>query len=170
MRAKPGEARRYFEEVVLTYNGEDCLIWPFSKNTAGYGKLGCNGRYLHVHRMTCEAIKGPPPTPEHEAAHSCGKGHLGCTAPGHLDWKTPSQNNMDKLQHGTDNRGEKHPMAKLTEAQVLEIMSLKGTKTQAQIGAQYGVDRRHVGLIHRGKTWRGLALRTGAYEQKRSAA
>lgn len=169
-RTPPGDPQKFIDEVALNHVGVECLKWPYNRNPAGYGKITHNGKLEHVNRVVCEAVHGPAPTPEHEAAHSCGKGHEGCISPNHLSWKTPSENQQDKILHGTDNRGEKHPLAKLTEDDVRQIFSLKGKCTQQQIADQFGVDRRHVGLIHRGKTWRSLELRTGAYEQKRSAA
>lgn len=167
---KPGLPLRFIQEVALLHEADECLKWPYSTNSAGYGKIRLNGKLQHVNRVVCEAVNGPPPTPEHEAAHSCGKGHEACIAPNHLSWKTPSANAFDKVTHGTDNRGERHPLAKLSEADVREILGLRGKLTHQKIADLYGVDRRHVGLILQRKTWRSLDMGTGAYEQKRGAA
>jgi len=107
-------------------------------------------------RYVCELVRGKPPTPKHEAAHSCGKGHDGCIAPGHLSWKTATQNAADKLLHGTDPRGERCGTAKLTEGQVREIRSLKGTATQAELAIRYSVARETISLIHRRINWAWL--------------
>ena len=48
-------------------------------------------------------------------------------------------------------RGEKHGMAKLTEAQVLSIR--KDPRVYREIGLEYGVDKTLVGLIKRRKCW-----------------
>lgn len=40
-----------------------------------------------------------------------------------LAWGTRSENEQDKLLHGTDNRGERHGMVKLTATNILEIRS-----------------------------------------------
>ncbi|MCZ4500981.1 MAG: hypothetical protein JWQ74_3536 [Marmoricola sp.] len=164
-RTAPGVLLKFLHEVAVPYPGDDCLIWPFAKNPAGYGKVSINGVQVHTNRYVCEAAHGVPPSPEHEAAHSCGKGHTGCISPSHLHWATPQQNQQERVLHGTDNRCEKHPMAKLTESDVRAIFALMGTQTQIEIALKYGVDRRHVGLIHRGKTWKSLDLRTGAYRK-----
>jgi hypothetical protein len=148
-----GEAKEFYQSVVLKYSGEDCLIWPYAKSESGYGVILRRGMMRNVSRVVCEDAYGPPPTNDHQAAHSCGKGHLGCVSKGHVSWKTPSGNQLDRLAHGTDNRGEKHNLAKLKEKQVREIISLKGHETQQSIACRYGVSSRTVSDIHRGRRW-----------------
>jgi len=85
-------------------NGYECLIWPYAKTNkgygVGYGRTKINGRKQIVSRIICEAVRGAPPTPRHEAAHSCGNGHLGCCTKRHLFWKTPEENWEDRRRHG----------------------------------------------------------------------
>lgn len=90
-------AQRYFREVVMAYDGDECRAWPLAKDPQGYGRFG--GK--HVHRRVCEEANGPAPTPKHEAAHSCGGGHLACCTKRHLSWKTPKENQADRIIHGT---------------------------------------------------------------------
>lgn len=103
-RTEVGEPERYIREVALTHGGGDCLIWPYSRKTDGAAQINLGGRSVIVARMVCEEVNGPPPTPAHQAAHSCGKGHLGCITPQHLRWATQVENEADKLIHGTHNR------------------------------------------------------------------
>ena len=84
-------AKRYFAEVVLPYQGDGCLIWPFA-TTAGYGRLDDK----LVNRLVCEAEHGPPPFPKAEAAHSCDV--RACVARKHLHWATRKENEDDKLR------------------------------------------------------------------------
>lgn len=149
----PGDLLKFIKEIALKYQGSDCLIWPYSKGGAGYGHLSVDGKDITASRYVCELAHGAPPTPEHEAAHSCGNGHLGCVTKGHLSWKTSKENKADMLIHGTHNRGDRHYGAKFTEAQVLEIRRLKGIKSQRAIAAEYGVTRGAIDGVHRGKTW-----------------
>lgn len=148
-----GEAVRFLEEVVFEYEGSGCLTWPYSRTTAGYGRLLYKGKYHHASRLACEVENGPAPTDRHEAAHSCGKGHLGCVARKHMRWATPTENQADKLKHGTMTRGEKHGNAKLTEEDVHEIRAMKGKLYQREIAEIYGVSPHLIGLIHRGERW-----------------
>ena len=156
IRAKNGEPRRYYDEVALTYDGDECLIWPFARFDRGYAKMTCVGRSHRVSRIICEDVYGPPPTPEHEAAHSCGKGHLGCVAKGHLSWKTPVENQADKIIHGTATRGENNGYAKLDQEKVKEILSLRGVLTNRQIAKNYGIGSTTVSGIQLGKSWKCL--------------
>jgi HNH endonuclease len=50
-----------------------------------------------VARIMCELRNGPPPTPEHEAAHICpqGENHR-CIRPDHLAWMTRVENERYK--------------------------------------------------------------------------
>lgn len=151
--AARGAARRFYEETVLTYEGDDCLLWPFARYDYGYGKINDGGRTRRVHRLACEESHGQPPTPEHQAAHLCGNGHLGCVTKRHLAWKTRAENEADKVSHGTVLRGERNSRAKLTESDVREILSLKGSMTQAAIGGHFGVHQVTISKIFVGETW-----------------
>lgn len=150
-----GEAQRYFREVVLTYDGADCLTWPYDCSTAGYGRLKYNGKQKNVSRLVCEKSEGPPPTDRHEAAHSCGNGHLGCVAKRHLSWKTSAENSSDKFAHGTNSAGEKNGSAKLTEADVAEIRRLLGSMKQQDIADRFGVSAGLISKIKRKELWNG---------------
>jgi hypothetical protein len=141
-----GAAARYFHDIVLPYHGEACLAWPFVATPQGYGQLWADGRMQLVSRLVCAALCGPPPTAEHQAAHSCGKGHLRCVAPSHLYWATRLENEADKVRHGT--RG-----GKLTATQVREVRSLIGTMSQAEIARQFSVIPSVINCIHKGRTF-----------------
>ncbi|MBB3521072.1 hypothetical protein [Rhizobium sp. BK456] len=152
-----GEPLRFIHEVALHHVGDDCLTWPFGRNTSGYGQVWNGGKPFVVSRYVCELVHGAPPTPEHEAAHSCGKGSQGCISPGHLSWKTPADNNADRLLHGTHNRGERSGVAKLTEVDVLEIIALKGKETQTKLAKRFGVAIGTIANIHVGRNWAWLS-------------
>jgi hypothetical protein len=94
---------------------------------------------------------GPPPSPDHEAAHSCGRGHEGCVNPKHLRWATHKENQADKEGHGTILRGEQHPAAKLSEADVLEIRA--SSDTIANLAAQFDVTPRNIRHIKQHTSW-----------------
>lgn len=148
-----GDAQKYFYEVVLAYDGDDCLIWPFHRDHGGYGKLWIDRRQQQAPRRACEEVKGPPPTPKHEAAHSCGKGHEGCVNPRHLSWKTPTDNAADRIIHGTVARGERHGKAKITEDQARSIISLHGSLDPRTIAQHFGISRNAVYSIISGRNW-----------------
>lgn len=154
--AEIGEASAYYRDVVIPYAGNECLIWPYSC-VDGYGVLWRDGMSRRVSRLVCEETKGPPPTPQHESAHSCGKGHIGCVTKGHLSWKTPKENSEDKIIHGTSGRGEKNAMAKLTEDQALEILSLRGKEMTKATATRFGVSTSAIEAIQSGRNWACLS-------------
>jgi len=152
-KTQGGEAEAYFQNVVLAYQGQDCLMWPFTRNDAGYGQSWDGERLRIASRRVCEEVNGPPPSALHEAAHSCGKGHEGCVTPAHLSWKTAVENQADKIAHDTHMRGERHHKVKLTEECVREIRRCKGVQTQKALAARFGVDPSVISHIYRKKIW-----------------
>lgn len=129
-------------------------MWPFSTDGRGYGDYN-KSHYGEgkVHRIMCAFRNGPAPTPKHEAAHECGNGHKGCVNPNHLVWKTREENQADRILHGTHNRGSQHPLAKLTEHDVLEIRALQNKSSQSEIGKKFGISQPLVSAIHQRKRW-----------------
>ena len=153
-RTPEGDCPRFLEEN-KDYAGDECLIWPYGKDGHGYGQVWQGGRHRQAHIVMLELVAGLRPTPEHQAAHSCG--NRACVNPQHLRWATQSENEMDKLLHGTHNRGERNSMAKLTAAQVLEIRSLlEQGMPQKEIGGLYGVSQFAVRHIKTGRRWAWL--------------
>ncbi len=149
-----GEPRRFLSEVVLAYEGKDCLTWPYAKNSKGYGQMLHEGDTRLVSRLVCERIHGPAPTPEHEAAHSCGHGDQACVTKSHLSWKTPVGNWADRFVHGASNRGIKNGRSKLTPSNVKEIKGLlaKG-QTIADLARKFDVHYGSIKQIVTGKAW-----------------
>lgn len=154
--ASPGEPVVYLRDVVLKYEGGECLIWPFARDGGGYGKVFSGGRLTFVSRLVCEAVNGPPPTNAHQAAHGCGRGDKGCVAPGHLRWATPSENCADRLAHGTVARGERHGSARMTVAQVREIRLHCLRQSQVAVAKMFGVSASLVNDIVKRRTWAWL--------------
>lgn len=152
----PGEVHRFFRDVVLAYDGDECLVWPFASTSAGYAQVVRNGRLQIASRAVCEEAYGAPPSPLHHAAHSCGNGARGCVAKRHLSWKTPAGNAADKAEHGTVLCGEAHPNARLSQADVECIRSLRGAARQAEIAQRYGISRSYVSEIQTGRKWAAL--------------
>lgn len=152
----------FINEVVLIHTSDECLIWPFGKSSGGYGKIWINGRYVIASRYVCELAHGAPPTVEHEAAHSCGRGHEACISPVHLDWKTHTENMADRLEHGTHSRGERNGRAKITEPEAREILALKGIEPPNKLAEKFGVSRPTIAHIHAGRSWAWLSEEASA--------
>lgn len=126
------------------YSGEGCLTWPFATEYNGRGHLGFQGKIVRAHRLMCTLVKGPPPTPKHQAAHSCGNGHLACVHPLHLSWKTQAENEADKRLHGTAKGGASGEGGNRTHLSIDQIKSIradKGLLPAAVTAKKHGVRR-----------------------------
>jgi hypothetical protein len=148
-----GEPLEYF--MAHRYEWPDeCKIWPYGLSYRGYGIVRVAGiRTKFVHVIACTDRWGPAPKPEMQAAHgpchnpSCWNGE-------HLSWKTPTENQADKHRDGTHIEGERHPGAKLTTADVLEIRAAAASgATQLRLAAQYGVSKSLIWAILKRKKW-----------------
>jgi len=141
---------------LMDLNTDECIKWPFAKDRNGYGTITLDGVKQSVSRFVCAALTGLPPTNKHQAAHICGKGHLGCVNPKHILWKTCADNHADKLIHGTHSRGEKHGASKLTETSVLEIRRLRGRVTQRDLAKRFSVSEATIYGVQTRKKWKWL--------------
>lgn len=70
--------------------------------------------------------------------------------------KTPPKPNDGRGRHGKTPHGEKHPRAKLTDAQALAIKTASGK--YAGIAALFGTSETNVSYIKSGKRWPWLKL------------
>jgi hypothetical protein len=152
----PFGAQNWLREHV-SESGNDCLIWPFARNSQGYGVVELNGRQTSLQHAMCTLAYGAAPTPKHQAAHSCGNGHLGCGNPNHLRWATATENAADTLIHGTRARGERQGSSKLSENAVREIRSLAGRTKQRDIAVAFGVSQGQVNRIVQRRQWAWVA-------------
>lgn len=83
-----------------------CFLWTaaLSKKRRGLRpviRVGARGsRMVQVARLVLEWKSGPPPTPAHEAGHTCpaGENEL-CIHPGHLAWMTRTENEQQKQSY-----------------------------------------------------------------------
>lgn len=109
-----------------------------------------------VHRLVLLAFVGPCPG-GYEACHYDGvrdNNHIT-----NLRWGSRSENQMDRRRHGTTSsggpKGARHPMAKLTEQDVLQIRQMfLGKMTQKEIATRFGVEQTNISQIALRKIWR----------------
>ena len=93
-----------------------------SKTAKGYRKLTIatlsGRRTVRISGVVCAAYHGERP-PGHEVRHLNGR--RDDDRADNLAWATHRENCADKVLHGTAQRGERNPTARLTEAQVRAI-------------------------------------------------
>lgn len=133
--------------------------WPFMGAKArGYGRIGLGGKEagsVYAHRIIAETYLGPPAVDQPQIRHLCGV--RSCCNPAHLAWGDQKANEADKRLHGTDNRGERHGMARLTREQVREIRAaLERGASFRTVGSQFGVSWQTIQSIAHRETWAWL--------------
>lgn len=152
-RATPGETAKVLERIVAM-DTQDCIPWPLLRNRGGYGTMTFRNKTTLVSRVVCILVHGEPPTDRHEAAHSCGNGHLACSNKQHLRWATPEENEADKLVNGRVRKADAHWKTELTADDVRAIMrDPRGSKLLAK---EYPVTDRQIRHIRKGGSWNSV--------------
>jgi hypothetical protein len=121
---------------------------------------GKHHRFVHV--LILEAFVGPRP-PCHVARHFPDRDPLNNNL-GNLSWGTMRQNQQDRLFHGTDLRGHKHPRAVTSEQIVANLRNdyatIKGCRKRApngwrqELAKKYGLTLCNVRHILKNDSWK----------------
>lgn len=111
----------------------------------------CTPKTLLVHRLVLESFVGPRPN----GFHSCHKdGNKTNNTLANLRWGTVFENAQDRIEHGTQARGESHGKAKLNEISVLQIRELaEAGYSSSELGFRFGVEPSTVKQIVRKVRW-----------------
>lgn len=129
-----------------------CHPWLGARIRA-YGSVTVDGKSRYVHRVLyCLAHELPynfDGVVRHVICHNPICGNIL-----HLDHGTRLQNQADMVADGRSTRGERHPMVKLTTADVLVIRESKASRVD--IGAEYGITREQVRRIQKRESWAWL--------------
>lgn len=135
------------DERTIPEPNSGCIIWLGSV-TSGYGTVRINTVLMRAHRCSYETFKGPIPEGLY-ICHTCD--NKLCVNPEHLYAGTASDNLNDAYRRGLKKPklGQTNGNAKLTDAQVAEIM--RGTGSQSVEGKKYGVSQAHISWIRKGK-------------------
>lgn len=124
----------------------------------GYLRVGLlqgdRQRHFMVHHLVLLAWVGPRPEGM-DAAHNDGNKLNNDVA--NLRYDTRKGNLSDRAIHGTLLNGSRSRLAKLTEADVIEIRQLRaGGMTLQAIGDRFGTDFSNIGHIVSRKTWKHI--------------
>jgi len=104
-----------------------------------------------IHRLVALAFLGKPPTEKHHAAHI--DGHSWNNHYSNLKWCTASENQNDRIKHGT--MYTPNYRRRLTRKDAFEIYH--SLETISALADKYGVSMRHVQNIRSGKKWKSVA-------------
>lgn len=155
MRTK---AMSKFISETISVEHDECVIWPFSKDKDGYGRLRMNGE-RRAHRGIYKAAKGEIPN-GCELMHVCDT--PSCVNPHHLRPGTHKQNMLDMRAKGRaasiqiDNRGEAHPKTLLKNDDIRAIRAdyARNRTNQGVLAERYRISRQAVSDIVRRVTWK----------------
>lgn len=148
----PGTVRAWLVEH-KTYDGDDCLQFPFARNRKGYGVVGIDGFRL-AHQWMCNEVNGPSSPQAPFSLHSCGNGGDGCVHPKHLYWGSGGQNYQDQLKHGVAARGDRHGKAILSEADIPVIRARrKNGESYKDIASTFGINKDTIRCVLNGRSW-----------------
>ena len=146
---------RWGNPVASRHKGR-ILLPTIDKGKFAYGRLqvklskpeGATTRL--VHHLVAEAFIGPRPSGM-EVAH--GDGIASNCRLGNLRYATPKENSADKETHGTLLRGSAVGTAKLTESDVVFIISMRRKRTLQSIADEFGISIAQVSRIQNGSRW-----------------
>ena len=155
--------RRRCDFLPPTPQPTPCVIWQGSVDRKGYGRLkvqrGNKRITLEAHRWVMEQLLGRRLKSWEVVLHACD--NPPCFAAAHLSVGTVADNNYDMFMKGRNvkppinvYRGECHPMAKLTAAQVRAIRGHYQSGLKAgTIAEMYDMSPGAIRKIVRGVSW-----------------
>lgn len=118
-------------------------------------KGGGSWEHIPVHTAICTAFHGPRKNGL-QVRHLNGVNTDNRAE--NLAWGTGSENQADRVLHGTDHRGSKHYATRLRNQDVIQIRDLRAYGfTRVDIGAWYGITPSAVGKIASRVNWGWLA-------------
>ncbi len=152
-------ASRFWSHVDKSAGADGCWFWTGARRGKhGYGLIDIDGRTRGTHRVAFEMSKGAI-APGLSVLHSCN--NPPCVNPTHLRAGTAKDNAADRTKSGRWRgyapelrpRGERHGMARLTRAAVIEIRA-RGESDQRALAREFGVAQTTIGKVVRRETWR----------------
>lgn len=160
--AKPGGRDALMASFQAKYRVDTdtgCWVWTswFNHEYAGFS---VSGRSTNATRVTWALYHGEVPPRGMNICHACD--NPACVNPDHLFLGTTLDNSLDMVSKGRHSHGERHPTAKLTEAQAAEIRAACASVTHAALASKYGVGVNAIYAIRNGKRWRHAVGGEGA--------
>lgn len=140
-----------FEDKVY-YGLDGCWYWIGHINRKGYGAFRYRGKMDKSHRVSFILYKGEISNGLC-VLHTCD--NPSCVNPDHLFLGSNADNVIDKVSKNRQHRpiGERHPKARLTTNQVLNIRANHGLVKGKDLAKKYGVSVDYIFEIWARKSW-----------------
>jgi hypothetical protein len=119
----------------------------------GYLRVHLSGprKYANVHTLVLSAFSGEKPKGNLSRHLDGVRTHNGYD---NLKWGTQKENMADRVRHGTDFKGSRHPNSKLTESSASEIRRLaESGVSKVKIAKMFGISPANVGHVVKRKSW-----------------
>jgi hypothetical protein len=134
----------------IDFDEDVCWRSKYFTNQKCHPMICVNGRSLFCHRIMLQYSEGEPQPDKQLALHSCNTKN--CVSPYHLYWGSQSQNSgIDRRRDGTDNRGERHNLCKLTKENVIAIRN--DNRIARVIALDYNITKSTVEKIKKRVNW-----------------
>lgn len=163
-------AYQYEEKYVVSNMGD---IYSLKKkirlkpdvNWGGYVRVGLyrNGKRTNitVHKLVLESFGFIKPNKDSVTRHMDGVRSNNELS--NLRWGTPQENSDDMIAHGTSQFGSKSPQAKLTENDVVNILTVYRRYSRHASGyvlaKKYNVHQKTIMRVIQRKTWKHVAVK-----------
>lgn len=143
-----GQQRRYRGKVLRFGSSGKNGYAQFNTNETGVRET------VRVHVAVAEAFIGPRPDGA-LVLHKDGN-PANCRVD-NLYYGSPARNTLDRVEHGRDFNGDRHPGRKLSSEDVAEIRdSVDCGHTHYSVAKRFGVARTTVSAIVSGRSWRNM--------------
>lgn len=138
-----------FWDKVQKGGENECWKWNGTIGFDGYARLTFKKKQYRAPRVAV-MISGRQIKETDHACHSCG--NAWCCNPSHIYAGTPSQNNADKIEHGTHRFGSQVYCAVLHEENINDIRNSK--LSNKKLGEIYGVSATCISKAKNKETWK----------------
>lgn len=151
-----GRQIEWLESAIRAHDSDECLLWPFTVDRDGYGRVCFYGdgrkERVFAHRASFRIVHGRWPEPL--GLHTCDT--PACFNPRHITEGSHSKNQHEKVMRGRSLRGSMQHGAKLTEELVRKARQEYVPRKMGfhRLAKKYGVSKRAMRLAISGISWR----------------
>ena len=135
----------------------DTLCWEYqgSLDKDGYGKVSVKGQWVKAHRLAYMEFVGPIPEGI-QVLHKCDNPK--CFRPDHLFLGSNQENTADRVAKDRSAKGSSGGNSKLTEEQVIEILTAPKTRgMRGLLAIKFKVSKSNIDMILKGKAWKHVS-------------